>query len=158
PRRRATTLSELDGALGEDSEIDAMGLAAWSMYAAGDAAEALDVFRSVTAVRPDDLHAWEGMRACAEELGDHEAYALACEQLGARCDDGGRGAAFWEQAALAWTKLGAGFERRAESALDASFARDPARASAFDRLFRRVRDRKDGDKLLGLIDKRLEVT
>jgi tetratricopeptide (TPR) repeat protein len=158
PRRRATTLSELDGALGEDSEVDAMGLAAWSMYAAGDAAQALEVFRSVSAARPDDLHAWEGMRACAEDLGNQEAYALSCEQLGARCSDPSRGAAFWEQAALAWTKLGSGFEERAESALDASFARDPTRASAFDRLFRRVRDRKDGDKLLALIDRRLEVT
>ncbi|GEM_PF-359452 len=158
PKRRATTLSELDGALGEHSELDAMGLAAWSMYAAGDVAEALEVFRSVAEARPDDLHAWEGMRTCAEDLGHHEAYALSCEQLGARCIDPRRGAAFWEQAALAWTKLGAGFEERAESALDASFARDPMRASAFDRLFRRVRDRKDGDKLLGLIEKRLQVT
>jgi cellulose synthase operon protein C len=158
PRRRAATLSELDGALGEDSENDAMGLAAWSALVAGDASGALDVFRAVTTSRPDDLHAWEGMRACAEELGDGEAYAVACEQLGARCADGARGAAFWEQSALAWLRLGTAFESRAESALDASFARDATRPIAFDRLFRRVRERKDHDKLLALIDRRLEVT
>lgn len=158
PRRRATTLSELDGALGEGAENDALGLAGWSALAAGDAESALDVFRTVTAARSDDLHAWEGMRACGEELGDHEAYAVACEQLGARCANPARGAAFWEQAALAWNKLGSAFDSRSESALDASFARDPTRQVAFDRLFRRVRDRKDGDKLLALIHRRLEVT
>ncbi len=158
PRRRATTLSELDGALGADSENDALGLAGWSALAAGQADAALDVFRTVTSTRPDDLHAWEGMRACAEDLGDHEAYAVSCEQLGARCADGSRGAAFWEQAALAWFKLGSAFESRAESALEASFARDATRGLAFDRLFRRVRERKEGDKLLALIDRRLEVT
>lgn len=158
PRRRASTLSELDGALGEDSEKDALSLAAWSLLAAGDTAAALEIFRSVTAARADDLHAWEGIRTCAQELGDHESYAVACEQLGGRCADSSRGAAFWEQAALAWLKLGTPFETRAESALEASFERDATRGSAFDRLFRRVRDRKDGDKLLSLIDRRLEVT
>ncbi len=158
PRRRASTLSELDGALGADTENDALGLAGWSALAAGDADGALDVFRAVTASRPDDLHAWEGMRTCAEELGDHEAYAVACEQLGARCADSGRGAAFWEQSALAWSKLGSPFAARAESALEASFARDATRPVAFDRLFRLVRERKDHDKLLALIARRLEVT
>ena len=158
PRRRASTLSELDTALGEDTEHDALGLAGWSAFAAGDATTALDLFRTVTANRAEDLHAWEGVRTCAEALGDDETYATACEQLGARCAAPGRGGAFWEQAALAWLKLGADFEARAETALDASFARDATRAVAFDRLFRRVRERKDHDKLLALVDRRLEVT
>lgn len=156
PRRRASVLSELDGALGEDAEIDATALAAWSALAAGDAEAALDVFRSVTAQRADDLHAWEGMRASAEALKDHEAYGVACEQLGLRCRHDQRGAAFWEQAALAWFKIGA--DDRGEKALDASFARDASRAVAFDKLFRRVRERKDHDKLLDIIDRRLGVT
>ena len=50
------------------------------------------------------------------------------------------------------------FDQRIEAALDASFTRDPTRAAAFDRLFRRVRDRKDSDKLLDLVGRRLEVT
>lgn len=157
PRRRASALSELDGALGEDAELDALGLAGWSALAAGDAAAALDVFRTVTATRSDDLHAWEGMRAAAEALLDREAYAVACEQLGARCASDARGAAFWEQAALAWLKLGGPFEQRAEAALDESFRRDPTRPVAFDKLFRRVRDRKDTTKLLDVIARRLEV-
>lgn len=158
PRRRATALSDLDGSLGDDTEIDAMGLAGWSALAAGEAAAALDVFRAVTAVRAGDLHAWEGLRAAAEELGDQEGYGRACEELGARCLDPQRGAAFWEQAAIAWTNLGAGFEAKIEPALDASFQRDPTRPVAFDRLFRRVRERKDSDKLLDLVERRLAVT
>ncbi|MBX3186980.1 MAG: hypothetical protein KF819_08195 [Labilithrix sp.] len=158
PRRRASALSELDGALGPDAELDALALAAWSSLTAGDATTALDVFRGVTATRSEDLHAWEGMRAAAEQLGDREAYAVACEQLGARCASDARGAAFWEQAAISWSKLGDGFDVRVEAALDASFARDATRAQAFDRLFRRVRDRKDGAKLLDLVGRRLEVT
>jgi tetratricopeptide (TPR) repeat protein len=157
PRRRASILAELDGALGEDTENDAKGLAAWSAVAAGDTTSALEMFRTVTTSRPDDLHAWEGMRTCAETLGDNEAYAIACEQLGARCADPQRSAAFWEQSALAWQQLGTAFDTRAESALDASFGRDATRPIAFDRLFRRVRERKDHDKLLALIDRRLEV-
>lgn len=157
PRRRASALSEVNGALGDDAEVDALGLAAWSALAAGDAEAALDVFRTATAARADDLHAWEGMRAAAEVLKDFEAYAVACEQLGARCLSAGRGAAFWESAALAWLKLGGPFEQRAEAALDASFERDPSREVAFDKLFRRVRDRKDGDKLLEIVARRLSV-
>jgi hypothetical protein len=157
PRRRAATLSDLDGALGHESEAEALGLAGWSLLAAGDAKAALDVFRNVTSVRGDGLHAWEGMRAAAEELGDAEAYAVSCEQLGARCLDHERASAFWEQAALAWLRLGTAFAARAESALDASFERDPTRPVAFDRLFRMVRERKDGEKLLRLIERRLEV-
>ncbi len=158
PRRRASALSEVNGALGDDAEVDALGLAAWSALAAGDPEAAIEVFRTVTAARADELHAWEGMRAAAEQLRDYEAYAVASEQLGARCLSSSRGAAFWENAALAWLKLGGPFEQRAEAALDASFDRDPTRAVAFDKLFRRVRERKDGDKLLVLISRRLEVT
>jgi len=163
PRRRAAALSELDGALGEEGELDGLALAAWSSLAAGEATGALEIFRTVTATRSDDLQAWEGMRAAAEKLGDREAYAVACEQLGARCSSPTRGSAFWEQAALSWTKLGnttgpSPFDQRIEAALDASFTRDPLRVAAFDRLFRRVRDRKDSDKLLDLVARRLDVT
>jgi tetratricopeptide (TPR) repeat protein len=158
PRRRAAVLSELDRSLGDDGDLDGLALAAWSSLAAGESTIALEAFRTITATRVDDLQAWEGMRTAAEKLSDREAYAVACEQLGARCANGVRGAAFWEQAALSWSKLGPPFDTRVEAALDASFTRDPARISAFDPLFRRVRDRKDADKLLDLVARRLEVT
>jgi tetratricopeptide (TPR) repeat protein len=51
-----------------------------------------------------------------------------------------------------------GDDANTDRALEASFARDSHRAVAFDKLFRRVRERKENDKLLGLIGRRLEAT
>lgn len=158
PKKRARALAELGDALGTSAEIDALALAGWSALAAGDASRALMLFRTVTAVREDDLQSWEGIRAASEHLGDRETYATACEQLGRRCANHARGAAFWEQAALAWSTLGGAFDGRAEAALNAGFARDPSRFSLFDRLFRRVRERKEGAKLLVLAEERLQHT
>ena len=89
-------------------------------------------------------------------LGDKEAQVEAASALGASCADATRGAKFWEEAGLLLTDLGLGDE--AEAALGAAFARDPSRDVAFDRLFRRVRERKDGEKLLELITRRLDFS
>jgi tetratricopeptide (TPR) repeat protein len=156
PRRRHAALVGLGTALGDDAATDATGLAGWSLLVSGRADEALEAFRDVTFVRPDDLHAWEGMRTAAEAVGNKEAMAVAAEQLGARCTDDVRGAIFWEQAAGLWIALGNAI--RGEASLDASFERNPNRPTAFDKLFRMVRERKDGDKLLKLIERRLQHT
>jgi tetratricopeptide (TPR) repeat protein len=156
PRRRAAVLDELDGLLGDEAAIDAAMLAGWAQFAAADVESARSTFARVAQVRPNDLAAWEGLRTCAERTGDASSRAAAAAELGARCADPHRGAAFWEEAALLWIALGD--EPNADRALDASFARDPGRPVAFDRLFRRVRDRKDNEKLLELIRARLEVS
>jgi tetratricopeptide (TPR) repeat protein len=155
PRRRAVALAALGGALGDDAGIEAAGLAAWSTLVAGDLSTASAAFERATALRPDDLAAWEGLRACAEQAGDARLRARAASELGTRCADDARGAAFWEEAALLLLDMGAG--DHAEAALDASFARDARRPVAFDKLFRRVRERKDNDKLLALIERRFSV-
>jgi tetratricopeptide (TPR) repeat protein len=156
PRRRSTVLAALDGVLGEDADIDATSLSGWSLLAAGDVSRAEAAFESATNERPADLAAWEGLRACADVDGDLALRARACSELGARCVDDERGAAFWEEAALVWLDLGD--EERAEEAFQASVDRDAGRPVAFDKLFRRVRARKDNDRLLPLIIKRLAVT
>jgi tetratricopeptide (TPR) repeat protein len=156
PRRRAAALTELDGALGDEAWIDAVSLSGWTWLAAGDSAAARRAFEHAVAKRPVDLAAWEGLRACGESEGDKALRARASAELGARCQDAQRGGAFWEEAALLWLELAD--ETNAEKALEASFARDPARAVAFDKLFRRVRARKDNDQLLVLITRRLTVT
>jgi hypothetical protein len=156
PRRRHAALSGVGQLLGEEAWLDARALGAWSLLVSGRPEEALEAFRDVTFARPEDLHAWEGMRTAAEAVGNKESTAVAAEQLGARCADDARGAMFWEQAAALW--VGLGNASRGEAALDASFERDPSRASAFDKLFRMVRERKDGDKLFRLIERRLEHT
>jgi tetratricopeptide (TPR) repeat protein len=156
PRRRGTALVGLDGALGDDASTDASSLSGWTWLVAGDSAAARDAFERATARRPTDLAAWEGLRACAEHDGDKALRARASAELGSRCQDPQRGAAFWEQAALLWLELED--EASAERALEASFARDAGRGVAFDKLFRRVRARKDNDRLLALVARRLEVT
>jgi hypothetical protein len=156
PRRRAKALVALGDALGDDVQIDALGLAGWSLLATGDLENAAKAFSQATRARADDICAWEGLRAAADALADKPRRAEAAEELGARCLDATRGAAFWEEAALLWLDLGEG--ERAELALDKSFTRDPSRPVAFDKLFRRVRERKDADYLLDLIERRLDVS
>ncbi len=163
PRRRATVLSDVNGALGENGGGDAKALAGWSSLAFGDNEGARALFESATILRPDDLAAWEGLRTCAEVACDHGLRARAAEELGVRCRDAERGAAFWEEAALAWlaqqeSSGEAEDDARAERAFEASFSRDAKRSLAFDKLFRRVRARKDNDKLLALIARRLSAT
>ncbi len=155
PRRRAAALSELDGALGDEAAVDAISLAGWSALAADEIEVARGHFARATSTRPSDLAAWEGQRLCAELLGNKPARAQAAAELGARCADAERSAEFWEEAALLWLELGV--EDAADRALEASFERDARRGVAFDKLFRRVRARKDNDKLLALIERRLDV-
>jgi cellulose synthase operon protein C len=156
PRRRATALGELGGALGNDAMDDAASLSGWSWFAVGDYTTASAVFEEATRIRATDLAAWEGLRACAEQLGDAATRARAASELGARCHDTERGAGFWEEAGLLLLELGD--QAAAEHALEASFTRDAGRTVAFDKLFRRVRERKDNDKLLAIVGRRLEAT
>jgi tetratricopeptide (TPR) repeat protein len=155
-RRRATALVELDTALGDDAKLDALALAGWSALAAGELPAARAAWEKVAAARPDDLAAWEGLRTCGELQGDRVLRANAASELGVRCAEASRGAAFSEEAALLFLDLGE--EALGEAALDASFARDATRGVAFDRLFRRVRERKESDRLLALISRRLDAT
>lgn len=156
PRRRAAALHGLGDCLGNDAQIDAFALAGWSDLAAGNTAEALEAFRAVVEVRPQDLAAWEGVRTASELLGDHVSTALACAQLGALCRDDARGAEFWEYAGKILLEHTDAHED-AEIAFQRAFERDPRRFFAFDKYFRALRERNDDDRLLGVITKRLEV-
>jgi tetratricopeptide (TPR) repeat protein/lipopolysaccharide biosynthesis regulator YciM len=156
PRRRATVLAELGEALGSDARIDALSLAGWSALVTGDPNTARASFEEATAARPSDLASWEGLRTCSERTGDNASRARAAAELGTRRVDAAGAAAFWEEAGLLWLELGD--EANGERALEASFVRDPKRAVAFDKLFRRVRERKDNDKLIALIVRRLNAT
>jgi tetratricopeptide (TPR) repeat protein len=154
PRRRAATLTELGDGLGDDAVTDAAALGGWSALVASDMEAARAAFEAATAARPVDLASWEGLRTCGERAGDKTLRARAAAELGALCTDDARGASFWEEAGLLWLELGQNDD--AERAFEASFTRDGARAVAFDKLFRRVRERKEGDRLLALIARRLE--
>ena len=45
------------------TQLDAISLAAWSELAAGDASQAREAFQALVENRPDDVAAWEGLRA-----------------------------------------------------------------------------------------------
>ncbi len=156
PRRRAAALHGLGDALGEDAQLTALGLAGWSDFAAGDHERALAAFRTVVERRPDDVAAWEGVRATSEALRDPVSSALASAQLGSLCKDDARGAGFWESAGLLLLQHTEAHED-AEIAFDRAFSRDPRRGVAFDRLFRRVRARNEDDRLLDIVERRLGV-
>ncbi len=156
PRKRASALHGVGEALGAESNLDALTLAGYSELAAGNAEAALETFRAVADARPDSLAAWEGVRSAAEALDQPVDMALACAQLGALCKDDARGASFWERAGLLLLERTEAHDD-AEIALDRAFTRDPRCSKAFDKLFRRVRERNELGRMLGLIDKRLEV-
>lgn len=156
PRRRAAALHGLGSELGDEAQLDAVALAAWSELAVGDFETARASFRSVVEVRPDDLASWEGIRAASEALGDHVQEALACAELGALCRDAARGAEFWERAGLILLEHTEA-KGDAEISFDRSFDRDPRRSVAFDKLFRGVRARNEDDRLLAIIARRLDV-
>ncbi|MET0591267.1 MAG: tetratricopeptide repeat protein, partial [Polyangiaceae bacterium] len=155
-RRRAKVLEGIGDALGDEARLDGLSMAGFNYLAMGASEDAMACFEVVTKGRPDDLVGWEGLRSAAEALGDVEQQATACTELGELCNDDRKGALYWEKAAL-FALDALEDEARGELALERAFARDPQRKVAFDRLFRRVRQRAESDKLLSLITRRLEV-
>lgn len=156
PRKRAEALMGLDRTLGADVEADALALAGWSLLASGDTEAAARAFATAANARPEDLAPWIGLHAAAESAGDRSTRATAAERIGALSCDAARGAMYLEEAALLFLELGHG--DHAEEVLQASFDRDPSRSVAFDKLFRRVREKKESDRLLELIERRLGAT
>jgi cellulose synthase operon protein C len=156
PRRRAHALLDIGQNLGEESLGVVTALAGYNQLAYGDAAAALESFRQVVEAHPDELIGWEGLRTAAEAVGDRGTLAEACASLGDAVSNASAGSEFWEQAAL--ILLDELKDRtRGEFALSRAVERDIRRFSAFDRLFRMVRERKDGPRLLELVGQRLEV-
>jgi tetratricopeptide (TPR) repeat protein len=156
PRRRAHALRALGGALGDDATSDAESLAGWSLLLSGDAQSARRSFSAALAARPGDLAAWEGLRAAATQEGDRKAIARATMELGVRCSNDTRGAAFLEEAGQLLLELGE--EKLAEVAFEKAFGRDGARVFSFDKVFRAARARKDSQKLLALVGRRLDIS
>jgi len=161
PRRRASALhglgrSAAGDALGPDARTMAESLAGWSDLASGDAEGALKTFQAIVEQRPEDVAAWEGVRASAEAAGEAMHVALASAQLGALCKDDARGAELWEHAGLVLIEHPEGAEDAA-IAFERSFERDPRRDIAFDRHFRLIRSRNEDEKFLAILTKRLDV-
>lgn len=156
PRRRAHALLDIGPTLGEESSGVLTALAGYNQLAYGDAVAALASFRQVVEAHPEELMGWEGLRSAAEAVGDRPALAEAYAALGDAASNASEGSEFWEQASsILLDELKD--ETRGEFALSRAVDRDVRRFEAFDRLFRIVRTRKDGPRLLDLIGKRLDV-
>jgi lipopolysaccharide biosynthesis regulator YciM len=156
PRRRAHALLDIGLNLGDESLGVVTALAGYNQLAYGDSSAALESFRQVVQAHPEEIMGWEGLRAAAEAVGDRGTLAEACAALGDAVSSAESGSEFWEQAAL--ILLDELKDRtRGEFALSRAVDRDIRRFAAFDRLFRLVRERKDGPRLLELVARRLEV-
>jgi hypothetical protein len=156
PRRRSAALLEIGELLGPESAPLATALAGMNQLAYGDVTLALDSFRRVVEAHPEDIAGWEGLRAAAEAAGDQSTLAEACAALGDAVSDGAAGGRFWAQAASILLD-GLKDPSRGEFALSRAVERDIRQGQAFDRLFRIVRQRKDDERLLDLIARRLAV-
>ncbi len=156
PRRRTAALGGVQNAFGDDNATMISGLMGWSQLAAGDADAALESFRAVVEAYPDEVIGWEGLRAAAEVTGDRVTVAEAAAALGDAVADDARGAELWEYAAFTLIDDLDDLVR-GEFALSRAVDRDVRRFKSFDKLFRIVRERKDGERLLELIGKRLDV-
>lgn len=156
PRRRAAAIVGASGAFGEDGAALLGALAGWNQLAAGEVDAALESFRATVEAYPEEIIGWEGLRAAAEASGDRVTVAEACAALGDAVSDDARGAELWEHTALILIDE-LDDPERGEFALTRAVQRDIGRFAAFDKLFRRVRARKDGPRMLELIAARLEV-
>lgn len=156
PRRRAHALLDVGLSLGEETLGVVTALAGYNQLAYGDVTAALASFRQVVEAHPEELMGWEGLRSAAEAVGDRSALAEAYAALGDAASNGSEGSEFWEQAAsILLDELND--PTRGEFALARAVERDVSRFAAFDRLFRIVRSRKDGPRLLELVSRRLDV-
>ncbi len=156
PRRRTASLSGAIEAEPDEENAVVLALRGWNELAAGRPGDAIVTFRAVVEAHPEEIIGWDGLRVAAVALEDRGAVAESCAALGDAVADDNRGAEFWEAAAFILVDE-LGDAERGEYALGRAVERDIGRFDAFDRLFRLVRERKDGPRLLELIDQRLEV-
>ena len=157
PRRRCHSLREFVPMLDESDRGIGEVLIGYNCLAAGLTEEALEQFKSTVGKLPNNPAAWEGLRLAAQICHDSQWIAESCEALASVYNDSTVAAQLFEQAARIWLDE-LHDESRGERALALAVSRDVQLFSAFDRLFRRVRDRNDGPRLIELIDSRLEVS
>ena len=130
--------------------------AGYNLLALGNAEEALPCFATVTEQRPDDLFAWEGARSAAEALEDAAGQAVACARS-ARFAPTMHGPQSSGKRRASSTSTTSATRARRELCFEKRIRARRNEGVAFDRLFRRVRERGESDKLLGLIERRIDV-
>jgi tetratricopeptide (TPR) repeat protein len=156
PRRRAQALYGIGDLIGAEATPTAIALAGYNSLVCGDHAAAERAFRVVVESSPTEVIGWEGLRAVGEATANRALTAEACAALGDAVSDSSQGAELWEHAGLVLTDE-LGDAERGEFAFARAVELDVRRPVAFDRLFRSVRTKKDGPRLLDLIARRIDV-
>jgi cellulose synthase operon protein C len=154
PRRRATAIEEAGGLLGAASTPSLKACLGFNQIASGDTDSARRTLSELVETQPRSLAGWLGLRLLAELSTDHALLAQATSALGDLFLDPKDASAEWERAAdLLLDELADPVRGRA--ALERAVALDVTRDKAFHRLFRIVRDAKQPEQLLSLIEARL---
>jgi len=166
PTHREVALRGMSDLL-EHSSATLHEMAAWSALARNDFGSARALFARALELAQlaaeEPRSALEG--AIETELLAHGGrptapWAELIERLARHVETRGdvaSAAELWEQVGHAWWDQ-IGDKDRGERAFAEAFGRDNKRQAAFDRVFRAVRTRKDDDRLLQLVQRRLEVT
>ena len=128
-------LHGLGGALGDEAQLDAVALGGLVRARRRRRRRGARLVPGGGRAPPEDIAAWEGVRAASEALGDHVRRRSPPRSSAALCQDDERGAEFWEKAGLILLEH-TDAKDDAEIAFERAFERDPRRAVAFDKLFR----------------------
>jgi len=154
PRRRATALEEAGELLGTASTVPLRACLGFNQIASGDTASAQRSFVELVDTHPRFIAGWLGLRLVADLTQDRVLSAQSCAALGDLLSDPSEAAEQWERAAnLLLDDLADAV--RGRRALERAVALDVSRDSAFQRLFRLVRDAQQTEQLLALIATRL---
>ena len=144
-------------ALGDVGGDDVAALAGWSLLAGGEVDAAVAAFRSATLARPQDLHAWEGLRSpqAARAIGRRwppraSRSARACGTTPAGPPSSRSRPPPGSSSARAATR---GARRRSTPPSSATGRTSRPSTGSSDAF----RERRDGTKLLALAQARLEV-
>lgn len=156
PRKRAQALLGAAPVLSAESELDAIILAGYNHLFAGAYREALATFHEALSLAPDDLSAWEGIRAVARRLHNVKLEADALHKLSELTKVPGRAAELERERSE--LLAASGDDEASQRALERAVELDIEHFDSFNRLFRRFRGEKRYDKVLALADRRLAVT
>jgi tetratricopeptide (TPR) repeat protein len=157
PRRRSLALERTNELLGEEEGVLASLLLGYNQLALGERAAAAASFLRYANAFPDDPMGWEGLLSTTDDESDPVLVAEATAALGNATTDPAYGAQLFERAAdILVQRLEDAVA--SEAALARAVELDITRRSSFDKLLVIMKKRGDGERLLDLIERRLNVT
>ncbi len=118
--------------------------------------EAIQVLEPLLNELGADLTYCHGLRIAAEHAGRYDLEARATSELARHAPDNRTSSEYWERAGLIYQDQ-LNDPHQAESCFNAALARTPGSPTAFERVYRFARARKDRQHQVELIDARLDT-